>query len=356
MSNRSGYQKTTVVMENAELSDRITLTDVANHAGVSMATASMALSGSPKIFPETADRIRDVAEKIGYVPLRRRTPKQAKPQSSHDQVGQKTIAIIGIHIDYGRFPIYTRLLQLVTDLIAGRKDQVVSINVDTHTELMPILRQGDYSGALMLWQDADEYRTNAREVQACIPCVRMLGSFVPGSSIDHVTCDNHRVGELAAQYLWDQGHRHVANIHPQLAGNPVFKTRAFSFAQTFEDLGGKVQTHFYRGNIQAQELASRLTSEGQCPTAVFAGEDRILEQFDLMFRQLGLLPGKDIQLVGCNNERHRLEEIEPRPVSVDLQLRNIAQQSLELLILRQTRPPTTRMQVLVEPKLSIDLA
>jgi len=47
---------------------RIRLSDVARHAGVSSATASMALRGTPGIAAETAARVRRAAEELGYQP------------------------------------------------------------------------------------------------------------------------------------------------------------------------------------------------------------------------------------------------------------------------------------------------
>lgn len=47
---------------------RIRLSDVARHAGVSSATASMALRGAPGIAAATATRVRCSAEKLGYQP------------------------------------------------------------------------------------------------------------------------------------------------------------------------------------------------------------------------------------------------------------------------------------------------
>jgi LacI family transcriptional regulator len=48
-----------------------TLTDVAREAGLSIATVSRALSQPGIVQPDTLERIRQVATKLGYVPNRR---------------------------------------------------------------------------------------------------------------------------------------------------------------------------------------------------------------------------------------------------------------------------------------------
>lgn len=49
---------------------RVTITDVAKQAGVSISTASKALSGTGKLNFETINKIISCAEEIGYIPNR----------------------------------------------------------------------------------------------------------------------------------------------------------------------------------------------------------------------------------------------------------------------------------------------
>ena len=46
---------------------RVTLQDVAKHAGVSRATASLIVRNSPKIAPETRKKVLKSMEELGYV-------------------------------------------------------------------------------------------------------------------------------------------------------------------------------------------------------------------------------------------------------------------------------------------------
>jgi DNA-binding LacI/PurR family transcriptional regulator len=49
-------------------STRITIKDVARDSGVSTATVTRALQGSPRVLPETRRRVEDLAAKLGYLP------------------------------------------------------------------------------------------------------------------------------------------------------------------------------------------------------------------------------------------------------------------------------------------------
>src|SRR5215218_3219239 len=53
------------------MADRPTLRKVAELAGVSLGTASQALSNKPGVLPETRARVLDAASTLGYVPAPR---------------------------------------------------------------------------------------------------------------------------------------------------------------------------------------------------------------------------------------------------------------------------------------------
>lgn len=46
----------------------VSIKDIAKRAGVSISTVSYALNGSPKVTPETAEKIRAIAKELNYVP------------------------------------------------------------------------------------------------------------------------------------------------------------------------------------------------------------------------------------------------------------------------------------------------
>jgi len=331
---------------------KITLTAVASQAGVSVGTASMALAGDPRLSPETAQHVQAVAQRLGYVPLRRRTSKAGRNAAPLITAEQSLIAMIGLDIDYGRFPVYARLLQIVGEAASQRKHRLISPVVRTHEEAQRIVEESGAAGALLLWQDPHEGRIDVAALQKKLPCVRVMGTSAPGSTVDHVTFDNRRVGELAAEYLWKRGHRVAVVVHYDQWLGTMFLNRSRAFVERFEHLGGKATVFKFRGNIQAQEVATAIAGLEPRPTGIFANDDGVLSQFDLLLRHVGMVHGQNIEMIGCNNETHRLDEISPRPASIDLQLTTLVEQAFELMYWRQNNRGTPRMQVMVEPKLA----
>jgi len=73
MDNHGNYPKIGIagvrgLGDAAKVNPRITLQDIAARAGVGCSTVSRALTGHPACSPRTAQRIRDLAEAMGYVP------------------------------------------------------------------------------------------------------------------------------------------------------------------------------------------------------------------------------------------------------------------------------------------------
>lgn len=64
--SEEGVEPVECFMHNADMSKRITLRDVAQESGVSVAAASLALRDSPKLPVLTRERIRNTARKLGY--------------------------------------------------------------------------------------------------------------------------------------------------------------------------------------------------------------------------------------------------------------------------------------------------
>ncbi len=81
------------------MNKRIGLRDIAREAGVGLGTASLALRGDTRILPETAARVLEVAERLGY----KRDPLlslfQARVRSGREVSGHVALAWINDHPD-----------------------------------------------------------------------------------------------------------------------------------------------------------------------------------------------------------------------------------------------------------------
>lgn len=169
------------------------------------------------------------------------------------------------------------------------------------------------------------------------PCVRVLGVTKPGRPFDHISYDNGVIGKMAAEYLLKKGHRKLAYVGYRIAD--IFRTRCESFAETVQLAGAECSLHpeipeeFSQAFTVAQLDA--LMREPERPTGIFCGTDDEAALATGYFYEKGLLPGRDVQLISCNNDP-KLRSFLPqaRPATFELCRKEIAAEAARLLIRR----------------------
>jgi DNA-binding LacI/PurR family transcriptional regulator len=73
----------------------VTIKDVAREAGVSMATVSLVMRSSPRIRPETAAKVREAADRLGYTPSPMVSALMARIRSARPNHDHTTLAVLG---------------------------------------------------------------------------------------------------------------------------------------------------------------------------------------------------------------------------------------------------------------------
>ncbi len=166
-------------MAVAPRSQRLTIRDVAEHAGVSKAAASFALNGQPGVSAVTRQRILDIADELGW-----------KPHAAARALGSSTSTSIGLVI--ARSPEQLALEPFFMEVVAG---------------IERVLASGPYSLLLKTVDsprdELEVYRTWAAE------------RLVAGAILVDLTVDDPRparLQELGVHYVMLGGDVEVANL------------------------------------------------------------------------------------------------------------------------------------------------
>lgn len=160
-----------------------------------------------------------------------------------------------------------------------------------------------------------------------------------------VTADDEMGGRLAAEHLYAQGHTRVAVI----AGEPhsnSFSERTAGFVGYYRERGIEIDPQrIIPGHFDAQtgfNSGEFLLTQLQPPTAIFAVNDFLAIGLFGALRQRGLVPGRDIAVVGYNDT----------PLAAHLQLTSIntsmhAQgvQAVETLLRRIAGEPVQSIRI-----------
>jgi DNA-binding LacI/PurR family transcriptional regulator len=184
-----------------------TLEGVALLAGVSRATVSRVVNGSPKVSPDVRRDVEAAIERLGYVPNRAARSLVTRRSGSFGLV---------ITEPTGRLfsdPFFPRVLRGISAELTARDLQLILLMPNSAAD---VRRTGDYlSGGhvdgVVLVSLHGEDPLPARLSEAGIPLV-LVGRPLRGISASYVDVDNRQGARSAVAHLIASGRRTVATI------------------------------------------------------------------------------------------------------------------------------------------------
>ena len=270
---------------------RPTIKDVAERAGVSIATVSRALNDKGDVSGPTRERVREVARSVGYAP----------DPAARSLAGQKT-----------------QLVAIVVGDNAGHRDLSLIFFGKVLAAISRRLSQSGYDPLLLQPSDVGpEHRFDAAVligVDGDNPLVAELAAReVPLVGVD-VRCDTGRAayvgsdhGEgvrLALAHLHALGHRrigHLAGAQNTAAGSE----RLEAFRRETAALGLEVPEELVRrgdfSSASGYRETCALLALDERPTAILAASDLMALAALQAIRDAGLQPGHDIAVVGFDD-------------------------------------------------------
>ena len=222
----------------------ITQTSIAKQLGLSRGTVAAALHPhlSARLRPEVRDRVRLVADEMGYVPhhagRRLALTRGAQPSLSFDQVALVYIARRDIKLDYVSLDILGGAEQELSRFGAALTFVRVHTAADW-TKVDRLLRAGMLDGCLLYGDVTDEAVARFESVPHVI-----LGNHHCRRPVDSADVDDEAVGRLAARYLGAQGHREVGYFDGPSLYLYQARTRE-GFCSEAKVLGLKIHEHVH---------------------------------------------------------------------------------------------------------------
>jgi DNA-binding LacI/PurR family transcriptional regulator len=184
-----------------------TLEEVAKLAGVSRATVSRVVNGSPRVSGEVRRSVETAVAQLGYIPNRAARSLVTRRSGS--------IAVV-ITEPSGRLfsdPFFPRLLRGISASMAGRDVQVVLLmpeNVADSQRTADYLAAGHVDGAVLVSLHGDD-PLPGRIAAARIPTV-VVGRPIRDSGVSFVDVDNRGGAQSAVAHLVGGGRRVIATI------------------------------------------------------------------------------------------------------------------------------------------------
>ncbi len=338
----------------------VTIYDVAKLSGVSTGTVSRVINNGPGVREITVKRVRDAMATLRYEappPGQRRGFR--RPKSSPRRTHRMALLVPGMSSAMLHSPVYMDVQRGVEEAARTLGLSMLLRNIPRGSSLREPLLHDRVDGVVLFgWRlDMDLHR----QLQD-FPVVAVMGRTVPQLPCDLLTYDNRKIGLLAADYLLSRRHRACAFLgDPSEEG--VFAERRQLFADTILRHGGSVVAgwELERGEGAGHErevdraflgpVLDRLFSSDPKPTGLFISSDRITAAAYPLLYERGILPGRDVDIVSCNNEELLLANLHPRPATVDIHAEVVGYRAVEQLLWRIDHPQEPRINQLIDPEL-----
>lgn len=176
----------------------VTLESLAAQAGVSIATASRALAGNPRLSAQTRARITALAVELGYEP---RAKPAAGPRARQGVIG---LVVAGLKNSFS-----TYLLEHMHDECAAAGYNVVLIidSLEDPNDRLTALVQEKLDGVILTTASVGSPIVDRLQADGIPFVLAVRNSDHPG--VDVVEIDNAIAGEEAARHLYTLGHRQI---------------------------------------------------------------------------------------------------------------------------------------------------
>lgn len=264
--------------------------DIARCAGVSQATVSRVLSGSPKVKAETRDKVLQVMKDLGY-----------QPNVFAQAMKTRHSGTIGVVVSRMTNPIVPEILLRLANLLTAHGRRMIVWNTDTEGDegVVNAIRQKFVDG-LIFTAAGQQPSAMAIALEAGMP-IACINRHLDGAACDQIVGTNFEGGRMLADYLVGAGRRHVAMINGPHDRSTLAEREA-GLRQGLKEAGRDLpDTHYGQADFDHEafrSLALEMMDRRDPPDAIVCGNDVIAFAVLCGLRAAGCSVPRDVWVTG----------------------------------------------------------
>ncbi len=339
----------------------MSIVQVAKLAGLSHATVSRVINDRPGVSDSAAERVRAAMKKLGYSPPAKRRGPVPKDRPNV-RSGSVAVLFLGTDRTPMRAPVAALAVDAVESALAELGLNMTLAKVGDDGRLPPAVSKGEVDGLILHGFPPDE--TVADKLRE-FPSVWMMSRRTEsGDWGDRVAPDNEAVGRMAAEHLIGSGHETLAFLRIE-ESHRGFMDREHGFVAAVKEAGARCvvldaacqnpdDAHPSEVDRAALEgVIEELDTKSPRPTALFVPRGRWTFMVYEAMREIGLEPGRDVEVVACDNDPI-LRALSPAPAAIDIQPDLIGAEAVRQLLRRLEEPDSRSMSravLWIQPRL-----
>ena len=271
----------------------ITLSDVAERAGVSRSAVSRTYTEGASVSNKTRNKVMKAARELGYTPnIIARSLATSRTQ------------LVGLVINNFQNPIFLEVLDQFTRLLQERNLRPLLVNLTDNpdpADSVQMLKQYRVDAVIVASSTLPPECSLAFK-EAGLPVVNVFGRYNPSPDVHIVGIDNCYAGATAAKTLQSRGYKSMGFL-----GGPESATstqdRLKGFKEGLKSLKLKPTCVCYADNYSYQagfEAMQRMLAEHHVD-ALFCGDDVIAMAALSAARAAGINVPNDLGIIGFND-------------------------------------------------------
>ncbi|MFR5633615.1 MAG: LacI family DNA-binding transcriptional regulator [Monoglobales bacterium] len=271
-----------------------TLKDVAKLAGTTASTVSYVLSGKEGryISQDMRQRVMKAVEQTGYV----------KSSAASSLKGKKR-GIIAVLVPQFSNQYFTRMI-LAIEAEVEKEEYILTIcntfdDPKRENNIINRMLQHRVDGYILI-PTVQGYENTRKLRKMDVPMVITDRPLETETDYDFVTTDNYACGRLAADYLIENGHRHIVYVDWN-SGIHDLERRRTAFLDAVREAGIREEEVLIVSGDFSEETGYELTKQAletrKDVTAVFFGYNIQAKGGVGYLKERGLLPGRDISVI-----------------------------------------------------------
>jgi LacI family transcriptional regulator len=323
---------------------KVTMQDIADRLNISKNSVSQALRGKEGVSEETRERIKRVAEEMGYqYPGARKKKKQGRTGN---------IGLIASDLTFSLKNFFGEIyLSIEKEVVKrGMNLHIQSVNQEQKEQLIlpSFIENKMVDGILILSHISTEYINKV--ISTGIPTI-LVDHHHPNIHADAVLTNNRFGAYLAVQHLIELNHRDIAFVG-NVEYSPSYEERYEGYLLALREYGIEPNEEFIFKNAEEKEelILQYIKQLERQPTAWFCVNDALGFLVNSCLRQQGIQVPDQASI--CSYGNGQLSKIStPKTTTVDIDLELYGKRAVELLFWRMENKNEPFQEILLSSKL-----
>jgi LacI family transcriptional regulator len=334
---------------------KVTIDDIARQSGASRTTVSLVLRNKPGIGHETRQRVREVAEQLGY---EQRGATNGAVEREQDVLNIGLVLRARKRDKLGALPgvnsFYSWVLAGVEAAARQQRMNLLysTLPVDDHNEPLEfpdhVLGQR-LDGVLLVgsFSEATIAEVASRGHEAIV----LLDAPAGAHLFDSIGADGQSGTYVATRHLLEHGHRQIAYIGPGPGGDPNFDARQAGYMMALRE--AKLEPIYGRmTKDNAAKPTEELLRDNRRITALVACNDVFAINAIQVAKKLGLRVPDDLSIIGFD-DIDLSAQITPALTTMAVDKITMGRLAIQTLAFRRAWPDAAKFAIVTQTELLV---